>query len=650
MRRQIRAGVGCLTLLLVLIHMPAEAARRVALVIGNDAYIDLPSLNNAGTDARGVAAKLRQLGFDVILKLDIGRRNFGRAIAEFETKLGAADVGLVFYAGHGIQAGGRNYLIPANARVEVEDDLPYEGVDSGHLLDAMKRAGSRLNIVIMDACRDNPLPRRSRSTARGLTVTAVPSGIKGTAIVYSAAPGQIAQDGPKGGHGVFTGALLAVLDQPGLSLEQVFKETAKRVSLATNGKQDPWINSSVKGDFIFNPGAAAMAATAPSRGGGAAELLFWKSVKDSGDRAAFQAYLDQYPTGTFAVLARLKLEQAVPQKQEAQGKDISSRYISKEDSVRPFIRAQGPAVRWKMQSAFGSGLPIFGEIGVRFANILRAETKGQINFNFQEPGTMAPTLKILDAVANGSIKVAFTSAQYHVGQETGLAVYGALPFGPDARTYAAWLETTGDRLANEDFFEAYGVHHMTCGVIGSENAGWFKRPISALSDLSGLRMRIFGLPAEIMSRLGAEPKQISHSKIYTALQRGTIDAAEFSTPYIDTLLNLDQVAKFLYHPSWHQPSTAMELLVNLRAWRGLSTSQQKLIQQVCADNVRFALAEDERRQLKTLDLFRSRDISPRPLPESIISAARREWQGLASDEARRSTVFGRAYKSLQSFR
>lgn len=173
----------------------------------------------------------------------------------------------------------------------------------------MKRAGSRLNIVIIDACRNNPLPRRSRSIARGLTVTAVPQGIKGTAIVYSAAPGQTAQDGPKGGHGVFTGALLAVLDRPGLTLEQVFKETAKRVALATNGKQDPWINSSVKGDFIFNPGAVPVALARPKPGGDEAELLFWDSIKSSTNRGVFQAYMQQYPNGIFTALARLKLEE-----------------------------------------------------------------------------------------------------------------------------------------------------------------------------------------------------------------------------------------------------------------------------------------------------------------------------------------------------
>jgi len=235
----------------------AEAAKRVALIIGTDAYVTLPKLANAATDAKGMSKKLRALGFDVILEVNAGRRAIGRALDAFENRLQDAEVGLVFYAGHGIQARGRNWLIPADAKVETESDLRFEGIGADEFLRAMERAGTKLNIVILDACRDNPLPRRSRSATRGLTVPVIPAGIKGTAIVYSAAPGQTAEDGPSGGHGVFTGELLKVLDQPGLTLEKVFKETAARVAAATNGRQDPWINSSVKGDFYFKGGGVA---------------------------------------------------------------------------------------------------------------------------------------------------------------------------------------------------------------------------------------------------------------------------------------------------------------------------------------------------------------------------------------------------------
>jgi uncharacterized caspase-like protein len=303
-------AVLCLVLLLA---QNAYAAKRVALVIGNDTYETLPSLNNARADAKGMAAKLRELGFGVILKLNASRRDMGRALSEFEAKASNADVGLVFYAGHGIQADGVNFLVPSNAQIEAEEDLRFEGIDSSQFLVTMKRAGTRLNIVILDACRNNPLPRRTRSASRGLTVTSVPAGIKGTAIVYSAAPGQVAQDGPKDGNGVFTGELLKVLAKPGLKLEDVFKQTAIQVARATNGKQKPWMNSSLTGDFYFRPASPSARESAPkpptssAPGGRRTELLFWESIKESKDGDSYQAYLDEYPTGSFAGLAQLRL-------------------------------------------------------------------------------------------------------------------------------------------------------------------------------------------------------------------------------------------------------------------------------------------------------------------------------------------------------
>jgi hypothetical protein len=282
----------------------AEAAKRVALVIGNDSYKSLPDLNNARTDARGMAAKLKELGWSVILRQDASRRDISRSLADFEGRLKNAEVGLVFYAGHGIQKDGANYLVPSNAQIEVEEDLLLEGVEADQFLKTMERAGAPLNIVILDACRDNPLPKRSRSGARGLSTPVIPKGIKGTAILYSAAPGQVAQDGPRGGHGVFTGELLKVLDRPGLKLEEVFKQTATKVAAATNGSQDPWINSSVKGDFFFREGKATPTASVPSVD---KETVFWQSIANSDDPTMFEAYLKQYPKGSFAPLAQARI-------------------------------------------------------------------------------------------------------------------------------------------------------------------------------------------------------------------------------------------------------------------------------------------------------------------------------------------------------
>jgi len=298
--------------LLLVAASAADAAKRVALVIGTDKYSTLPDLNNATTDARGIAAKLKSLGFDVILKRNASRRDFARALDDFEGRLARAEVGLVFYAGHGIQAQGKNWLIPADAEVETEADLRYEGIPAGDFLGAMERAGTKLNIVILDACRDNPLPKRTRSAARGLSVPVIPAGIKGTAILYSAAPGQTAEDGPKGGHGVFTGELLRVLSKPGLTLENVFKETATRVSAATNGRQDPWINSSVKGNFYFKPGDGRAEPAPKPNAGVTSEIVFWQSIQDSKDSADYADYLAQFPKGAFARLAKRRLAALTP--------------------------------------------------------------------------------------------------------------------------------------------------------------------------------------------------------------------------------------------------------------------------------------------------------------------------------------------------
>ena len=285
----------------------AGAETRLALVIGNDRYATLPDLNNAGRDARKVAEKLAELGFETTLERNITRRALHRELARFEAELGRSDVGVVYYAGHGIQTGdGRNYLIPADAQIEREADLRAEAVRTGELLELMERAGSGLNIVILDACRDNPLPGGLRTARRGLALEVVPAGIRGTAILYAAGPGQAAEDGPPGGHGVFTGELLEALEEPGLTLEEVFKRIVQGVSRRTNGRQRPWNMMSLEGDFYFNPGVAATTGSGPGGVGGEAEVVFWESV-DRDDEAELEAYLREYPGGRFAELARARL-------------------------------------------------------------------------------------------------------------------------------------------------------------------------------------------------------------------------------------------------------------------------------------------------------------------------------------------------------
>ena len=282
--------------------------KRVALVIGNDRYKTLPSLNNAGKDARDIAAKLKSLGFEVLLETNAGAKEIARALAKFEGSLSDAEAGLVFYAGHGIQTEGKNYLIPSDAEIEFEEDLRFEGIEATEFMESMARAGASVNLMILDACRNNPLKRRTRSAARGLVAVPVPRSVKGAAILYSAGPGETAQDGPPGRNGVFTGALLKALNIPGRTVEQVFRDTARRVREATGGRQTPWNNSSLIGEFYFVP-PSSTADFGSSGGVLSMDLVFWQSIQNSANGGDYCAYLESYPSGLFATLAKRRAEQ-----------------------------------------------------------------------------------------------------------------------------------------------------------------------------------------------------------------------------------------------------------------------------------------------------------------------------------------------------
>lgn len=229
---------------------PAWAEPRTALVIGNGAYPEAP-LKNPVNDARDMAAKLRDLGFQTIERLDADRQSMRLALREFEQRLRQQrGVGLFYYAGHGVQLKGQNYLIPVGADIRQEFEVPDEAVDAEAVLRAMESAGNELNIVILDACRNNPFVRSYGAGGRGL---ARMDGPAGTFIAYATAPGAISQDGGEGRNSPYTRGLLTAMSTPGLSLEQIFKQVLVAVEKETGGAQIPWVASSLRGDFFFNP-------------------------------------------------------------------------------------------------------------------------------------------------------------------------------------------------------------------------------------------------------------------------------------------------------------------------------------------------------------------------------------------------------------
>ncbi|MEW6262341.1 MAG: caspase family protein [Thermodesulfobacteriota bacterium] len=228
--------------------------KRLALVVGNGAY-DFSPLKNPVNDAKDMAVVLRRLGFQVIHKENADKREFVNAIQEFGRQLRSYEVGLFFFAGHGIQVGGRNYLIPVGAKVVTESEVEFEAVDAGRVLGFMEDAGNRVNIVMLDACRDNPFVRNFRSSTRGLARMDAPVG---SFVAFATAPGSTAADGP-GRNGVFTSNLLSHMETPGLKLEDAMKRTRVGVMRDTDKRQVPWESSSLTGEFYFVPPGAGAA-------------------------------------------------------------------------------------------------------------------------------------------------------------------------------------------------------------------------------------------------------------------------------------------------------------------------------------------------------------------------------------------------------
>lgn len=285
--------------------------QRVALVIGNNSYADAP-LSNPLNDAKAMARALELAGFQVNLKLNASHKDMMGAVREFGSRLRQGGSGLFYFAGHGIQIKGRNYLIPVGADIQREDEVAYQAMDAQAVLDKMESAGNGTNLMILDACRNNPFARGFRSATQGLAQMEAPVG---TLVAFATAPGSVSSDG-SGQHGLYTGHLLRLMRAPGMKIEDVFKQVRVAVRKESQGKQIPWETTSLEGDFYFLPprptGQKPSTASPATPPGEAVEQAFWDSVKESATPADLRAFLHRYPNSRHAAQARLRLQRLNP--------------------------------------------------------------------------------------------------------------------------------------------------------------------------------------------------------------------------------------------------------------------------------------------------------------------------------------------------
>ena len=312
--------------------------------------------------------------------------------------------------------------------------------------------------------------------------------------------------------------------------------------------------------------------------------------------------------------------------------------------------AQEAGLSLKMGSAFPGKLPQLGTLGVGLSEKVARVSGGRLRLEFHEPNALVPPQEMFDAIAAGSLDAAWSTPGYWFDKEPALALFSGVPFGPAAGEYAAWIYRGGGEQLMQEIYARHGIRSMICGVTVPEAAGWFRKEVLTVSDLKGLKMRIRGLGAAVMERLGVQPQVIEGADIYEALKRGTIDAAEYSTPAIDLGLGFHRVAKHYYFPGWHQQSTLFELMLSEARWQGLDETQKAQLEIACGDNFREGLAQGEAIQSKALNELEAQGVKTQRWPLPVLQALRVEWEAVAAELSAQDETFRKTYDSLQAFR
>jgi Caspase domain len=326
-------------------HAQVQGESRLALLIGNATYKSSP-LKNPVNDVRLMESALTDAGFTVIKAENASRREMQRIVRDFGERLKqSGGVGLFYFAGHGVQVKGANYLVPVDADIRAEDEVAFDSIDAQSVLEKMETAKNRINLLILDACRDNPFAKGSRSGTAGLATMSAPSG---SLVAYSTSPGSVASDGA-GNNGLYTQHLAAVMRMPDMPIEEVFKRVRANVRKDSANQQTPWENTALEGNFYFKksppvvvaavaptltPMAATAAPTAPAAPNMMmVELAYWESIKTSNRPFELEAYIEQFPSGAFVGLAKARLRSVAEEITKARTAQTAAAAIQKEPGM-----------------------------------------------------------------------------------------------------------------------------------------------------------------------------------------------------------------------------------------------------------------------------------------------------------------------------
>lgn len=303
----------------------------------------------------------------------------------------------------------------------------------------------------------------------------------------------------------------------------------------------------------------------------------------------------------------------------------------------------------EVASTFPKNMVYLGEGAENLAKLLEDVSGGKLKMKVHGAGDLVPALEVFNAVSSGAVPAGWDWIGYWAGTVPVAGLMGAMPFGPNPEIFLGWMWEGGGLEILQRAYDKYNVKVLPCHLTAPEAGGWFNKKIDKPEDFDGLKMRISGLGGKVINKLGASAQLIAGGEIFVALERGRIEATEFSLPIIDKSLGFQKIAKYYYFPGWHQPASWNSLIVNMAVWKKYSEIEQKQILAACKANVIWSMAVAPAAQGKVLDEFRAQGVQVLRFPAPVLTALRKATADVLQEEAKNDPIFKEALDSLNGY-
>jgi TRAP-type mannitol/chloroaromatic compound transport system substrate-binding protein len=306
--------------------------------------------------------------------------------------------------------------------------------------------------------------------------------------------------------------------------------------------------------------------------------------------------------------------------------------------------------RWKMTTTWPPNFPVVGEGCKMMADWVRQMSGGRLDITVYGGGELIPALEGFDAVSNGAVEMNHGAAYYWAGKIPASQFFAAVPFGMNAQQMSSWILAGDGGKLWEELYAPFNLLPILCGNTGMQMGGWFNKEINSMDDLKGLKMRIPGLGGKVLANAGGTPVLVSGGEIYTNLERGVIDAAEWIGPYHDYLMGFHQVAKYYYYPGWHEPGPALEMIVNKEKFASLPDDLQEIVRTACQRLGAWMMAEFDAKNGEYLEKLINEKVDIRPFPKEVLDGLRASTTSALDELTDKDKDSSRVYASFQAFK